>query len=75
LELAAVALKGDPKLGGLKGYVQDLKEGRRMLMDAMDKNVPVPTPFTAFYARFRSREKESFFRKDAGRSRPCFWRT
>jgi 6-phosphogluconate dehydrogenase len=63
LELVAVALKGDFKLGGLKGYVQDSGEGRWMLMDALDKDIPIPTLFTALLTRFRSRQKESFSEK------------
>jgi 6-phosphogluconate dehydrogenase len=34
-----------------------------MLMDALDKNVPVPTLFTALFTRFRSRQEEFFFEK------------
>ena len=54
LELAAGALKDDPKLEALKGYVQDSGEGRWMLMEALDKDVPVPTLSTALFTRFRS---------------------
>ncbi|MCA9452381.1 MAG: 6-phosphogluconate dehydrogenase, partial [Nitrospira sp.] len=43
LELAAGALKKDPKLEQLQGYVQDSGEGRWMIMDAIEKDVPVPT--------------------------------
>ncbi len=43
LELAVGALKQDPKLEKLKGYVQDSGEGRWMVQDAIDKDVPVPT--------------------------------
>jgi len=63
LELVAVALKGDFKLGGLKGYVQDSGKSRWMLMDALDKDVPVPTLSTALFTRFRSRQEESFSEK------------
>jgi len=63
LELAAVALKGNFTLGGLKGYVQDSGKGRWMLMDALDKDVPVPTLSTALFTRFRSRQEESFSEK------------
>lgn len=63
LELAADALTNDPHLDNLKGYVQDSGEGRWMLMDALDKDVPVPTLSTALFTRFRSRQTESFSEK------------
>ena len=72
LELAAGALKDDPKLTGLKGYVQDSGEGRWMLMDALDKDVPVPTLSTALFTRFRSRQEESFSEKMLAALRNAF---
>lgn len=72
LELAAGALKDDPKLEGLKGYVQDSGEGRWMLMDALDKDVPVPTLATALFTRFRSRQEESFSEKMLAALRNAF---
>jgi 6-phosphogluconate dehydrogenase len=72
LELAAGALKDDPKLAGLKGYVQDSGEGRWMLMDALDKDVPVPTLSTALFTRFRSRQDESFAEKMLAALRNAF---
>ncbi len=63
LELAAVALKDDPKLDSLKGYVQDSGEGRWMIQDALDKDVPVPTLTAALFTRFRSRQEVSFAEK------------
>jgi len=72
LELAAGALKDDPKLKRLKGYVQDSGEGRWMLMDALDKDVPVPTLSTALFTRFRSRQEESFSEKMLAALRNAF---
>ncbi len=72
LELGAGALKEDPKLEGLKGYVQDSGEGRWMLMDALDKDVPVPTLSTALFTRFRSRQEESFSEKMLAALRNAF---
>ncbi len=72
LELAAGALKDDPKLEALKGYVQDSGEGRWMLMDALDKDVPVPTLSTALFTRFRSRQEESFSEKMLAALRNAF---
>lgn len=63
LELAASALKEDPRLEQLKGFVQDSGEGRWMIADAIDKDVPVPTLTAALFTRFRSRQAESFAEK------------
>ncbi len=63
LELAVGALKADPKLEALKGYVQDSGEGRWMVQDALDKDVPVPTLTAALFTRFRSRQETSFAEK------------
>jgi 6-phosphogluconate dehydrogenase len=63
LELTAGALAGDPKLERLKGYVADSGEGRWMIADALEKNVPVPTLTAAIFTRFRSRQAESFAEK------------
>jgi 6-phosphogluconate dehydrogenase len=72
LELAAGALAQDPKLEGLKGYVQDSGEGRWMIADAIDKDVPVPTLTTALFTRFRSRQEESFAEKMLAALRNAF---
>ncbi|MFZ5874775.1 MAG: phosphogluconate dehydrogenase (NAD(+)-dependent, decarboxylating) [Nitrospirota bacterium] len=63
LELTAGALAGDPKLERLKGHVADSGEGRWMIADALEKNVPVPTLTAAIFTRFRSRQEESFAEK------------
>ncbi|MDH5349083.1 MAG: NADP-dependent phosphogluconate dehydrogenase, partial [Nitrospira sp.] len=72
LELAAGALKQDPKLEHLKGYVQDSGEGRWMIADAIEKDVPVPTLTTALFTRFRSRQDESFAEKMLAALRNAF---
>ncbi len=72
LELAAGALKDDPKLDSLKGYVQDSGEGRWMIMDAIEKDVPVPTLTAALFTRFRSRQEESFAEKMLAALRKAF---
>jgi 6-phosphogluconate dehydrogenase len=72
LELAAGALKEDPKLSHLKGYVQDSGEGRWMVLDAIEKDVPVPTLTTALFTRFRSRQEESFAEKMLAALRNAF---
>jgi len=72
LELAGSALKQDPRLEGLKGYVQDSGEGRWMVKDALEKNVPVPTLSAALFTRFRSRQEESFAEKMLAALRNAF---
>jgi 6-phosphogluconate dehydrogenase len=72
LELAAGALKDDQKLEKLKGYVQDSGEGRWMIADAIEKDVPVPTLTTALFTRFRSRQEESCSEKMVAALRNAF---
>ncbi len=72
LDLTAGALKEDPKLEGIKGYVQDSGEGRWTILDAIDKDVPVPTLTAALFTRFRSRQDESFAEKLLAAMRNAF---
>jgi len=72
LELAAGTLKDDQKLEKLKGYVQDSGEGRWMIADAIEKDVPVPMLTTALFTRFRSRQDESFAEKMLAALRNAF---
>jgi len=60
LELTAGALAQDPKLAGLKAYVEDSGEGRWTVEDAINKAVPAPTITAALFARFRSRRDNSY---------------
>jgi 6-phosphogluconate dehydrogenase len=72
LELAAEALTQDPHLETLKGYVQDSGEGRWMIAEAIEKDVPVPALTTALFTRFRSRQPESFSEKMLAALRNAF---
>jgi 6-phosphogluconate dehydrogenase len=72
LELAVDALKDDPKLDKLKGFVQDSGEGRWMIADALEKDVPVPTLTMALFTRFRSRQDQSFAEKMLAALRNAF---
>ncbi len=72
LELTASALSDDPTLSHFKGYVQDSGEGRWMVLDAIDKDVPVPTLTAALFTRFRSRQQESFAEKTLAAMRYAF---
>jgi len=60
LELTARALREDPDLAGLKGWVEDSGEGRWTLSEAIDGAVPLPVLTAALFTRFRSREDNPF---------------
>ena len=60
LELAAGALQRDPALEGLRGFVEDSGEGRWTVQEAVDRAVPLPAISAALYARFASRDENSF---------------
>lgn len=60
LELAERALGENPQLDGIADFVQDSGEGRWMVQSAMDFDTPVPVITMSLFARFQSRQKESF---------------
>ena len=60
LDLAAIALAADPGLERFRGFVEDSGEGRWTAMASLEQAVPAPVLTAALYARFRSREAESF---------------
>jgi len=60
LELAERALQNDPALASIAGYVEDSGEGRWTIQEAIDRDVPALSLAYALFARFRSRQKESF---------------
>jgi 6-phosphogluconate dehydrogenase len=60
LDLAARALEQDPGLESLKGVVEDSGEGRWTVQAALDHAVPLPAISAALYARFSSRQPNSF---------------
>lgn len=60
LDLAASALAKDPDLSELSDYVDDSGEGRWTLETAIQNAVPTPTIALALFARFASRQEESF---------------
>jgi 6-phosphogluconate dehydrogenase len=59
-ELAERAFASDADLAGLKGWVDDSGEGRWTIQEAIDLDVPLPAITLALFARFRSRQQESF---------------
>ncbi len=63
LELAAKALKEDPNLESIKGYVEDSGEGRWTIEAAIEQNVPAHVITDSLYTRFRSRQEDSFAMK------------
>jgi 6-phosphogluconate dehydrogenase len=60
LDLTSIALARDPELAGYSGVVDDSGEGRWTVMAAIEEAVPVDVLSAALYARFRSRDRESF---------------
>ena len=60
LDLAAHALSLDPELSDLSDHVDDSGEGRWTLETAIQNAVPTPTIALALFARFSSRQDESF---------------
>ena len=63
LELTEAALRGDPELSSLKGYVEDSGEGRWTIQAAIELNVPAPVITLSLFERFHSRQPESFAAK------------
>ena len=63
LELAESALQKDPKLAGIKGYVEDSGEGRWTVEEAIEKSVPAPVLTLSLFARYASRQEDSFAAK------------
>jgi 6-phosphogluconate dehydrogenase len=63
LDLLARALAEDPDLAGIKGYVEDSGEGRWTVEQAIESAVPLPVISAALYARFASRQEDSFAAK------------
>ncbi len=63
LDLLHDALEKDPELASIRGYVDDSGEGRWTIQAAIDENVPAPFTALALFARFASRQDESFSAK------------
>jgi len=63
LELLERALADDPGLEQIRGYVQDSGEGRWAVQAAIDEDVPAPVTTLSLFARFASRQDESFAAK------------
>jgi 6-phosphogluconate dehydrogenase len=60
LELAERAFSEDPRLEDLEAFVSDSGEGRWTVKAAIDLDVPAPVITNSLYARYQSRDKDSF---------------
>jgi 6-phosphogluconate dehydrogenase len=63
LELLERAFEADPGLEGIRGYVEDSGEGRWTVHEAIESAVPLPVIALSLFARFGSRQDESFAAK------------
>ncbi len=63
LELAERAFAKDPKLSEIRGYVDDSGEGRWTVLEAINESVAAPTIAASLFARFVSRQEDSFAMK------------
>jgi 6-phosphogluconate dehydrogenase len=64
LELLHAAFeKEGPQLEKIRGYVEDSGEGRWTIAEAIAEDVPVPVISAALFARFASRQDDSFAAK------------
>ena len=63
LELTESAFEKDPQLSSIKGYVEDSGEGRWTVVEAIEKSVPAPVLMLSLFARFASRQEDSFSAK------------
>jgi 6-phosphogluconate dehydrogenase len=72
LELLERALADDPGLESIRGYVEDSGEGRWTVQAAIDERVPAPAITASLFARFASRQDESFAAKVSAALRQQF---
>ena len=63
LDLAERALRDDPILEHVRGYVEDSGEGRWTLLEAIEEDVPAPVTALSLFARFNSRQDDAFAMK------------
>ena len=73
LDLLHAAFEQDgSELEKIEGYVEDSGEGRWTVFEAINESVPAPAISAALYARFASRQDESFSAKVAAALRNQF---
>jgi 6-phosphogluconate dehydrogenase len=63
LDLLELALREDPELAKVRGWVADSGEGRWTVQAAIDEDVPAPVITMSLLSRFVSRQEESFSAK------------
>jgi 6-phosphogluconate dehydrogenase len=63
LELAENAFQKDPQLSSIKGYVEDSGEGRWAVREAVEREIPASVLTLSLFARFASRQDDSFSAK------------
>ncbi len=63
LDLIGNALKYDPELSELKGWVADSGEGRWTVQEALDQGIPAPVITEAVYRRFFSQNTDAYSAK------------
>ena len=63
LDLTAQALRDDPELPGIEGFVQDSGEGRWTVDEAIELDVPAPVITLSLFHRFYSRRGGTYASK------------
>ncbi|HUC99556.1 MAG TPA: decarboxylating 6-phosphogluconate dehydrogenase [Candidatus Polarisedimenticolaceae bacterium] len=63
LKLAENAFQKDPELSSIKGYVEDSGEGRWAVLEAVEREIPASILTLSLFARFASRQDDSFSAK------------
>jgi 6-phosphogluconate dehydrogenase len=63
LELAERAFERDGNLERVRGYVEDSGEGRWTVLEAINEDVPAAAIAGSLFARFTSRQEDSFAMK------------
>ena len=63
LELAESAFAKDPQLSSIRGYVEDSGEGRWAVLEAVEREIPASILTLSLFARYASRQEDSFSAK------------
>jgi 6-phosphogluconate dehydrogenase len=63
LQLAEKAFAKDPQLSSIRGYVGDSGEGRWTVLEAVEREIPAAILTLSLFARFASRQDDSFSAK------------
>jgi 6-phosphogluconate dehydrogenase len=63
LDLTERALRDDPDLKEIRGWVDDSGEGRWTVQAAIDENIPAPVITLSLFQRFTSRREDSYAAK------------